>query len=312
MSELNVTAPIPDRVEQLGTAKSGLLMGRDGSIIVATPGVDYATPEALAGKADREHSHEGLSSVVPPGQLWGGQGSGVPSPVEVGPGLEIMGGKLVSDSLQRVMADINGVRNPLFWDDFSRPNGPLGTSPSGHAWDDGGFGWSILDGQAARPDNRQNGQMNPAVVDLGTTNVEGALVLTTGSKYRGIVHLYVDPDNYLVASNGRAGTIEIIQRFGGVSTNLKSLSISSLVGAGAGHNQLEKVRMWSRVHIDPENPDRIMITARAVIYGVHLNTGLIISDPDVVAVLGGSTRHGMAANSAYDRVSSIMLKGVDT
>ena len=57
-------------------------------------GLGSAATAASGDFAPAVHSHAGLSTTIPAGSLWGGQGSGVPTPVAIGSGLALAGGTL--------------------------------------------------------------------------------------------------------------------------------------------------------------------------------------------------------------------------
>lgn len=173
----------------------------------------------LAGHLADPAPHPGLSTTVPAGSLWGGDGTGVPTPIGLGDGFAIESGSLVysgggSGATAREVAAAD-LKRLVAWDDFGRPDGPLGTAPSGQGWITWGTsGWSIAGGVA----NPLSSDIERAVLQIGggigIGEVQVSGKIGTGSRPAGAV--IAADDSNLIECVTSASTLIIRKTIGGV------------------------------------------------------------------------------------------------
>jgi hypothetical protein len=133
---------------------------------------------------------------------------------------------LVSADVAAVQT-ITALERVIIWDNFDRVDGPLGTTPTGHAWT-ASTNFGILDLTARRTAGTalEHAVVDPGEIVVRYDGVSSHLVAevsidtpNTGSKAR-ILFRYIDADNYLFAQVISNSYTALWKRVAGVETQL--------------------------------------------------------------------------------------------
>jgi RHS repeat-associated protein len=211
------------------------LLKRDGGVyttlaevpFASTPGASYALEASLTGnqvvvKVDGVEKITHTLSAAETEKFGGATRSGV-------------GYNPWNAEFDKVRWDDFSVQVAPVIDTFTRPDGPVGTGPTGHAWQPvGGFAPGVIEGGQLRA---APGNFLQTVVDTGArdTTVRAKVTLspTAGSTEAYMFLKYVDDDNVLFpfVTNNWADRLYLLKRDAGVYVTLAEVPFAATPGA---------------------------------------------------------------------------------
>lgn len=236
---------------------------------------------AIAEKAPLVHTHAGLSTTIPSGSLWGGDGTGTPTAVAVGSGLTLTGGTLGGSAgllAAIATADPGGL---LIYDTFDRTNGSaIGTANSGQAWTvDGVLSIAIDSGRARRVGG--SSLTTAAWIDSGHADVVIEATLEIPSvAISDIVFRYLDINNYLLIQISGSG-VRVRACQAGTHADQAVLTATSQVSS----------RRRYRVIADGATLT-VSNAATGTVIGTHTLSAALVT------TFGDATKHGFAERSS--------------
>jgi hypothetical protein len=191
-----------EELQALALANEAAVEGLDSEAVKLTGDQTVAGTKTFSSPIVGSISEaDALSATIADGSLWGGDGTGAPTPIAAGDGITIAGGSLAISSRERAVLGLDDV---IAWDTFDAPDGSIvgRVAPSGQTWEytRGSSGITVSGGQVHVGYETGNfAVLRLAGVTRGEVTADLRLSHPTGARTVGLVLFAVDASNYWIA-----------------------------------------------------------------------------------------------------------------